>query len=217
MSSRGILTVANQAGIGNRLGGLTADLPKPLVKVGGQTLLQRNIQALRRVRSISRIIIVTGYKQQQIVEHIDLIGDYPDLALIHNPRFEAGSILSIAVTEQYLEESFVILNADHLFSSEAYEAFVTTARGVAIGAYYHRLPGDDEMKVFVNGDGSLVMSKTLSQFHCGYPGLTFVGKEHKSAYFRTIKVILKSNDISSPVESVIPRLSQVTRTAVQIS
>ena len=204
-----MLAVILAAGMGNRLGALTADLPKPLVEVSGQTLLQRNIHALRQVRSISRIIIVTGYKQQRIVDHIHRSGDHADLALIHNPRFEAGSILSIGVAEEYLEESFVILNADHLFSSEAYEAFVTNAEGIAIGAYYHRLPGNDEMKVFVNDDGSLAMSKTLSQFHCGYPGLTFVAKEYKSDYFRMLRVILKSDGMNSPVESVIPRISRV--------
>ncbi len=206
-----MLAVILAAGMGNRLGALTADLPKPLVNVSGQTLLQRNIHALRHVRSISRIIIVTGYKQQRIVDHIHRSGDHEDLALVHNPRFEAGSILSIAVAEEYLEESFVILNADHVFSTEAYEAFVTTAEGIAIGAYYHRLPGNDEMKVFVNDDGSLAMSKTLPQFHCGYPGLTFVGKDYVSDYFGMIRVTLQSNGIDSPVESVIPRISRVTR------
>lgn len=55
------------AGKGTRLRPLTENCPKPLVEVGGKTLLDHIVGALPS--SVDELIIVTGYLGEQIREH----------------------------------------------------------------------------------------------------------------------------------------------------
>lgn len=59
------------AGRGVRLRPLTDTLPKPLVSVGGETLLEHNLRALRRA-GIEEVVINVCYRAKQI---IDQVGD----------------------------------------------------------------------------------------------------------------------------------------------
>jgi choline kinase len=55
------------AGQGTRLRPLTEDKPKPLVELGGQSLLARNVETLR-MAGISDQLVITGYEAERIEE-----------------------------------------------------------------------------------------------------------------------------------------------------
>lgn len=57
------------AGKGTRMKPLTDTLPKPLIKVGGQTLLDRAI-ALGQAAGAGRIVVNTHYRGHQIAAHL---------------------------------------------------------------------------------------------------------------------------------------------------
>ena len=69
------------AGFGNRMRPLTADLPKPLVLVAGQSLLDRTL-ALAYVAGISKVIVNTHYLAHKIHNHLQ---DQP-VKIIHEPE-----------------------------------------------------------------------------------------------------------------------------------
>jgi len=69
------------AGFGNRMRPLTADLPKPLVLVAGQSLLDRTL-ALAHVAGISKVIVNTHYLAHKIHNHLQ---DQP-VKIIHEPE-----------------------------------------------------------------------------------------------------------------------------------
>lgn len=53
------------AGQGTRLRPITNDRPKPLVELGGQTLLERNVKTLTQA-GVDDQVVVTGYRADQI-------------------------------------------------------------------------------------------------------------------------------------------------------
>ncbi len=53
------------AGQGTRLRPITDDRPKPLVELGGQSLLERNVETLERA-GVDDQLVVTGYRADQI-------------------------------------------------------------------------------------------------------------------------------------------------------
>ena len=69
------------AGFGKRMRPLTADLPKPLVVVAGQSLLDRTL-ALAHVAGISKVIVNTHYLAHKIHNHLQ---DQP-VKIIHEPE-----------------------------------------------------------------------------------------------------------------------------------
>jgi len=57
------------AGLGLRMRPLTDDLPKPLIAVSGQTMLDRVLDHLERAR-IGRAVVNLHYLGERIVEHL---------------------------------------------------------------------------------------------------------------------------------------------------
>jgi len=61
------------AGLGTRMGALTANKPKPLVKVGDQTLFD-HAYALTQVPQINRRVVNVHYKAQMMRAHVNEMG-----------------------------------------------------------------------------------------------------------------------------------------------
>ena len=57
------------AGLGKRLKPLTNDIPKPLLKVGNQSLIERNIRSLLNY-GFDEIVINVSYLGNMITEHV---------------------------------------------------------------------------------------------------------------------------------------------------
>lgn len=57
------------AGFGTRMGRLTAERPKPLIEVGGRTLLDRTLD-LATAAGVDRIVVNSHYRADQIEDHL---------------------------------------------------------------------------------------------------------------------------------------------------
>ena len=57
------------AGMGKRLGELTGENTKCMLKVNGIPLIDRTFEALRKV-GITRLVMVTGYKSENLKKQI---------------------------------------------------------------------------------------------------------------------------------------------------
>ena len=82
------------AGLGTRMRPLTDDRPKPLIKVDGQTLLDRAL-TLGQAGGATRIVVNTHYLGQQIAAHLA----QTDVAVSHEPGpvLETGGGLRAAL------------------------------------------------------------------------------------------------------------------------
>lgn len=98
------------AGPGSRLNPLTNERPKCLLEVGGKTILQRALEALR-ANGIERIAIVRGYCSQLI--------NYPNITYYENPNYRANNILrSLFYAEREMDDDFIFSYSDIIFGSE---------------------------------------------------------------------------------------------------
>src|SRR5678810_1351144 len=97
------------AGKGTRLNG--HDLkPKCLFEVGGQTLLARQVEALREA-GIDEIVIVLGFEAERIRRLYEHTASF-----VINERFgETSSLYSLWLAREHLLDGFVVLNCDVLF------------------------------------------------------------------------------------------------------
>ena len=93
------------AGMGTRLRPLTLSTPKPLIKVFGKPMIERNVEFLLE-KGIKEIVIVTGYLGEQFSF---LKEKYPEVKLVHNDKFnEYNNIYSFYLIREYLEDSYIL-------------------------------------------------------------------------------------------------------------
>ena len=107
------------AGTASRFAPLSFELPKALIEVRGEVLIERQIKQLKEA-GIDEVIIVTGYKAEQFEYLKDKFG----VKLVHNPDYlTRNNNSSIWVVREYLKNSY-ICSSDNYFFSNPFEAEV---------------------------------------------------------------------------------------------
>jgi choline kinase len=154
---RGIILAA---GKGARLNGDAADTPKCLVRIGGRTLIERQIASLRDA-GIDDIVIVVGAQAERVRRTCGY-----DFTYVENVRYaQTNSMYSLWMARALLYEGVVVLNCDVLFhpallgdllTARHEDALLLAYRGAADPPF-----GDEEMKVKVRAGRVVEMSKDL--------------------------------------------------------
>jgi NDP-sugar pyrophosphorylase family protein len=103
------------AGKGLRLRPVSGDTPKPLVRVGDQTLLDHAIDSLPAC--IDEMIVVTGYKTDLVERHLDQHHADRDVACVQQTPVD-GTGSAIHAAKDLLSGSFLVINSDDLYSRD---------------------------------------------------------------------------------------------------
>ncbi|HSK10120.1 MAG TPA: phosphocholine cytidylyltransferase family protein [Vicinamibacterales bacterium] len=148
------------AGKGKRLAAAAGDVPKCLVRVGGRTLLDRQIQSLRAC-GVDDITVVVGYQAARVAAACR-----PAASTIENARYaDTNSLYSLWLARALVGDGFVVMNADVLFhpqllgdllSSRLEDALIVAFRDHRVEPFT-----DEEMKVSVRGGCVADIAKTL--------------------------------------------------------
>ncbi len=105
------------AGMGTRLFN-DGDTPKPLLPVAGVPMIARVMESAAKV-GIQRFVVVIGYQSETMRSEIpSLLPKGCALELVENPRFAQANGVSLRAAAKVIEEPFVLLMSDHIFSHD---------------------------------------------------------------------------------------------------
>lgn len=103
------------AGFGSRLAPITFNTPKPLVRVHGERIIDRLIDACLQA-GITEIYIVRGYLAEQFDQ---LLYKYPMIKFLENPAYNEANNISSSLVARYMLSSAYVFEADLLISNPA--------------------------------------------------------------------------------------------------
>lgn len=107
------------AGEGSRLKPLSPS--KPLTPLLGLTLLEHIILRVREA-GIQELIVVVGYKSQEIIKKIGGGEKYGvKIEYIFNPEWKKGNGTSVYAARDKIKQPFILLMSDHLFDEQVLE------------------------------------------------------------------------------------------------
>ena len=107
------------AGMGIRLRNVIGFCPKGMLEIDGKSLIVRSLERLKK-EGIDRVVIVTGFQEYMYSEHLQSQKKLPNIEFIHSPRFaETGSMHSLFMAKDALQENFLLLESDLLYESRA--------------------------------------------------------------------------------------------------
>ena len=112
--------------MGKRLGEHTKDNTKCMVKVNGVRLIDRMLTQLAE-RNLSRVVIVVGYKKDELIKHIgNRYDDRIKIEYVHNDIYDkTNNIYSLALAKQYmLEEDTLLLESDLIFDDSMLDLII---------------------------------------------------------------------------------------------
>ena len=107
-------------GRGTRLGSLTEEIPKPMIKVAGKPILHHMIDWFASY-GVKRFVLAVHYKKESIIEYF---GDGKRLAeeLIYSEEKEPlGTGGPLKLAEKHLKERFIFANGDILTNFNLYD------------------------------------------------------------------------------------------------
>lgn len=175
------------AGMGRRLGEYTKDNTKCMLPVNGERLIDRLLTQLAALQ-LERVVIVVGYKGQNL---IDYIGNRYDgrlsIEYVNNPIYDStNNIYSLALAKDYLQsDDTLLIESDLIFDEGMFKLIVNDPRpNLALVAKYENWM--DGTMVRIDDDCNIV---------------NFVPKEafrfcDKDSYYKTINIYKFSKDFA---------------------
>ena len=188
------------AGTASRLRPLTDSTPKCLLKIGGRSLLQRSIDALR-ANGISELVIVTGYLHEQIESFVGQ--QYPSLRVtyIYNKEYSTtNNIYSLWLARPEADgEDVLLLDSDLLYDPAILCRVMASSHSNVLTLTKHPL-GEEEMKVVTDDQGSILeISKTCNPALAAGEslGIERMGKAYTTALYKELDRMMNSEHLEN--------------------
>ncbi len=104
------------AGMGRRLGELTGDNTKCMLEVNGVKLIDRTLECLAE-HNISRIVLVVGYKRENVKAYVGNNYKGVEIVYVDNPIYDkTNNIYSLYLAKDYLlAEDTLLLESDLIY------------------------------------------------------------------------------------------------------
>lgn len=174
------------AGMGKRLGELTKEQTKCMVKVNGECLIDRLLGQLAKL-SLKRIILVIGYQGEKLRKYVgDSVNGMP-IEYVYNPIYDkTNNIYSLYLAKKQLQEDDTLLmESDIIFEDSLLSKIV--------GHPFPNIALVDRYEMWMDG--------TMVQLNEEHDIVNFISKkafrhEESSTYYKTVNIYKFSRTFS---------------------
>lgn len=136
------------AGLGTRLRPLTDALPKPLIEIGGLSIIERTLEALPA--AVTETIVVVGYKGEMIREK--LAGSARAVRFVDQPELHGTYDALLRAKDLIGPGGFMALNGDDLYAKADLERLAAAAPFAMLA---HKVPAPNPYSHLDNEGGFL--------------------------------------------------------------
>jgi UDP-N-acetylglucosamine diphosphorylase / glucose-1-phosphate thymidylyltransferase / UDP-N-acetylgalactosamine diphosphorylase / glucosamine-1-phosphate N-acetyltransferase / galactosamine-1-phosphate N-acetyltransferase len=117
------------AGKGTRMGELTNDTPKPMLKVLGKNLIEHKLEATP-LEQISEIVLVVGYLQHVIRDYFGT--EYKGVPITYVEDTLQGTGKAVWNAKQVLDEPFLVMMGDDMYHPDDIAMILRTKGGILL-------------------------------------------------------------------------------------
>jgi len=149
------------------------EIPKPLVKIAGISLLERTIFNFTSL-NIKEIVIVVGYKAEKIKNYLNNkeLTQNCQIIWVENPQFQRGNGLSILCARDYVEEYFLLSMVDHIHEKNLFSPLLSQPGDLicVVDSQPKFADPQDATRVLIEDGKIKKIGKSLSQYNaldCG--------------------------------------------------
>ena len=175
------------AGMGKRLGELTKGNTKCMIEVGGETLISRLLRQLDR-QHLSRIVMVIGYKAQELRDYLATLPTTTPIEFIENTIYDkTNNIYSLYMAKDYLcAEDTLLFESDIIMEDAVINKLVNNP--------YPNLALVDKFESWM--DGTVVTLDSENRILRFIPNSQFRYEEIPQ-YYKTVNIYKFSRDFST--------------------
>jgi L-glutamine-phosphate cytidylyltransferase len=149
------------AGRGWRLKPYTETTPKCLVEIGGKTLLQRYLDALKEL-GVPEAVLVLGHLKEQIIAEAARGPAEVEVRIVTNEQYTRGNILSLWCARDEFDDDVLIMDGDVLFPRELLARLIASPDPNAIAVDERFQDTGEEQKVICEDGWVVEVTKKIS-------------------------------------------------------
>ncbi len=159
---RPLKAIVLSAGQGRRLLPLTTDTPKCALPVHGQSLIEWQIDALRRA-GVNHVRVVLGFGADKVERLLARRFRAPQVRTLYNPFFTmTDNLVSCWVARVEMNEDFLLLNGDTLFEPGVLQRLLSAPHHPVTLVSDQKTSYDaDDMKITLDGNRLVNIGKAL--------------------------------------------------------
>ena len=129
------------AGYGNRMRPLTDNNHKTLLQIAGEPIIDRIMSGFIS-HDIKDVVVVTGYRQNDLRTHLDQTYSHVNITYVHNEKYrETNNIFSLALAFQQVEinDDILLIESDLIYEPHVLDQIVNSRySNVALLSLYQR-------------------------------------------------------------------------------
>jgi len=174
------------AGVGSRLGKHTKDNPKCMLEINGVSLINSALEKLNSV-GIKKLILVVGYKKDNLIQHVGYKYKDIDIEYVENPIYDqTNNIYSLYLAKDKLEQDdTILLESDLIFEERILQNLLDDERrSLAVVDKYQSWM--DGTAVSLGSDDSILNFFTKETFQF----------QNVNEYYKTVNIYKFSKDFS---------------------
>jgi choline kinase len=182
------------AGRSRRLLPLTKNKPKCLLEMGGLTLIDRLVLALKD-NNINEVTVVVGFQAKLLKQH--LTDKYKDISwnFVENREYRnTHPAYSLWLARNYLKDSTIYFNADVLFDKEILKNIIKSPYS-SITAIKKTKWDQEEVNIVTNNNSQIVeIGKhiTLNKSSGEFIGITKFGPNFIDHLLKSLNILIKN-------------------------
>lgn len=175
------------AGMGRRLGELTGGNTKCMLEVNGVKLIDRVLNSLSKL-PISRIVLVVGYKADNVCKHVGNCYNGIDIVYVENKVYDkTNNIYSLFLAKNYLvEKDTILLESDLIFDDKILQKLVDTS--------YPNLALVDKYESWMDGT---VVTIDKENYIKNFVAKKYFKYNDIPEYYKTVNIYKFSKDFSA--------------------
>ena len=199
------------AGLGSRLKKLTENNTKSMVEVDGISLMERMLRILDK-KSLSNIVVVTGYKSEFFINYIKSLNINTKLTFINNEIYnKTNNIYSMFLAKSEMaKEDSILLESDLIFDDKMITEVIDDKRkNLALVAKYERwmdgtclkINDDEQILDFISGKD--FNFKEAYDYYKTINIYKFSKEFSKNIYFPFLEAYMSANGKNDYYEAVL--------------
>ena len=190
------------AGKGERLWPLTKYAPKPLLKLrDDECLLEKQIKLFEQYPEIKDILVIGGYKFEQLENFINSKSWSVNVKPIYNPFYHvSNNLMSLWFAKDSMsKDDFLITNGDNLYKKSVMDKVLKEVQtpGIYITIDRKKEYDDDDMKVTIRNGTVIYVSKTIPSINANAESVglaKIVGKESRGKIIEVLDTLSKKEE-----------------------
>jgi choline kinase len=195
------------AGKGSRLGSITLETPKSMLKLNDEhTLLSFNIQQLCNL-NVDSIILITGYQSQKMESYALTLSEKYNITIevAYNPFWNHCNVLgSLYIGLDKINDDFLFLHADTLTEIEVLNGIRESNCDICLAVDFKKC-GEEEMKFWIDNNQIIRITKDQigKEADGEFVGVAKFSKSMIEYFMKNSKAVFQKGELNHYMEKVI--------------